>query len=440
MDRRQAVAAALFGLALILVASALLLKRSPERRREALHRSTYEPDPVEPASEPGPSSLYQASRQAPGLTLEEFLATLEQDAGPPVASRVSQAFLSENPLAEYWRTFVNVSGRKAPAAEFVKGVERIPEFRKLAAKLRADAGVQEALAKSASRASIREALGQAGSSGARAAAAADSRVAVRSVNGKLLLSRDPKAGKLKLAFGAGVAFPGFTDLKSLALWASRSEGNTVEDLKNIGRAGPNAHHVDRLASIRSAESAPMQKILERYPWLAQLSAGERDAVVAGIDRFGIWGACFQAGAYARCASACAGSGTCVAPAGGGWSACLDYLESEARCRAECPLQPGCVAPSPALAAAGPAGSPSASPGSAAVSGAEPSDQPDPPDRPATPATAPADTIRMYGVDGTVYDIPLSVISMEGLTMDGLSGFAVEPNTPVPPTDVNFGNY
>lgn len=152
---------------------------------------------------------------------------------------------------------------------------------------------------------------------------------------------------------AAPAFAGIGDARNSGAVVAAVDGRAGTPLsadrpEGGSRNAPDANSTLPLPQVQGVQSEAMQRLLQRYPWLANLSEQERQALVSSnlIEQHGLWGACFALGIYQSCRNACAASGGQCVPVDG-WHACLDFKNNDfAACYALCPRQPGCTPPRP----------------------------------------------------------------------------------------------
>ncbi|MBI4346537.1 MAG: hypothetical protein HY553_06760 [Elusimicrobia bacterium] len=94
----------------------------------------------------------------PPITLDEFVASLQTRVPAPLAKKVAREFMKEPMLNEAWKQYKRQRGGKAPAANFVDFISRVPQFRQLVARFQGEPGFKQAFANAVKPKEISSAL------------------------------------------------------------------------------------------------------------------------------------------------------------------------------------------------------------------------------------------------------------------------------------------
>lgn len=264
------------------------------------------------------SALYTPA-EGETISLDEFIGLVSKAATPAVAEKAAGEFNREERLRKAYDKFVAEKGRRAPAAEFVGGIARTPEFRKLVSQFKGDPGFQRLfydLGKDQRVAAVlRAALG----AGTRTAAAGDRRSSTaigpsRGLAGSGAAARGPGAG-----FGAAAGQQGFADPGGFGANAgpALAESPAARFSSQAGEATKLSRDLDqRLEQAGRKESDSMRSLYQNLPKEA------RDKVDAqcqklyekkpGKECYIPW-ACAAAGVWDECVAACEKSPSCSIP-------------------------------------------------------------------------------------------------------------------------------
>lgn len=312
-------------------------------------------------------------REAP-MDYDQFMSAFGVLGQEPAGIAFAKAFMAEPELAEIWNDFKQDKDTKA-LAEDLKTSDAFrgllakqggaPEFKELVKRSLAlipsiSQVLRSAGASSSSRLALmndRMFLAKATRDPARSAGATTSAFAqtprrsdgsgyspAQQRTGPPPEQQTATQGALRQRRSLSPAAGGTpSSLPSIPAVRSAAESTTQPGPPNL--IGSGNRLVDtKLATIANAQSSPMQRLLELFPWLSALSEAERQALLPLIDQHGLWGACFALRMYEKCRSACAGAGASCAPLMG-WQSCLDFQNNNAAaCVILCPQQPGCALP------------------------------------------------------------------------------------------------
>lgn len=245
------------------------------------------------------------------------------------------------------RGFSELAGRfmQAPgSASLLLSIAKRPEMREflrkdaeaVTAKLRAKSGGARGAASSGGRLAS-----GGGPGGARSALAGDSMrggAAAAGSRGAQAASSAGAAGGGGHVGGSGALAPG-----GGGQLQAGGGGQTVAPggLGNPGGGGGAPGGTTPLGEIEDPVTVRMRKLLEMYPWLKELGDENLRKLITTdvVDRYGLWGACFQMEIFGRCHAACMKAGCAEV---GGWKACMDVFADDLECLKRCPKQEPCV--------------------------------------------------------------------------------------------------
>lgn len=329
-----------------------------------------------PAKAPALAVGVPLPAQPEAMSFEQFMGAFGALEKEPGAVAFAQSFLREPELAEEWKEFQ----KDKDVVSFVENLKESPAFERVTRKNAASPAFKAAVERALKLLPGLSGLLQGGGSlslvmgrlpGAEPEAGGSAAVRepqARARPGRAATGRTGRTpprrpgpaigqgfGRRATMSGTVSGYPGAQTASFAGAGDERTGGFAASvDARTgkaassagpaAGEAGRDAHSTIPLPKVGNAESELMQRLLQLYPWLASLSAEEREALLPLIDQHGLWGACFALKMYARCRDACAASGG-MCEVVDGWKSCLEFKDDDvAACRVLCPQQPGCSAP------------------------------------------------------------------------------------------------
>lgn len=362
---RRTLAALLGASAAVLVLALVVdrLLRSPTQRNAAAVQLLFPlAAPGRAALKPGPPADGLPSES--DLSFEDLLGYLEEvaqeEAIAPAAKEFVEGFQERPELRRIVQDFKEESakGKKPSATRFIATLRQEPAFRQLVSKLLSSAqsaaqvsgGSHPELGELVK--AYQEARGMAfapepgKTPGGRPPSFEEARrLALQSASAGSPGSRKAAAsGAGTHAGGAGVPDP-----RGGAFVSPGGAPVALEGRIGGGQPPPsNPGAPNRLKDVKQITTrVPGAKLLQLYPFLAKhFTPAELGKLEEDVERFGLWGACFENGWFSRCGEACRdgiaadGRRTCTVP--DGWAACMKDLKDEGRCIELCMSQAPCV--------------------------------------------------------------------------------------------------